>query len=200
MTTAGPCAWIPGLPLRWHLQGEPRVNEETYPFSSSEAERKRLIAQDGLMAASAQRLFEKPGITSGMRVLDIGSGAGDVAFLAARLVGRRGDCDRDRSRSGANGIRRAAGKSSRSDQRPLITGDFREVELSPAVDAIVGRMVLMHAKNPLEALCSVVGLDITGKVVLRRRMDAGRGRMVSLIHDVTGTSRPVAQAHSLNRC
>jgi cyclopropane fatty-acyl-phospholipid synthase-like methyltransferase len=60
--------------------------QETYPFSSSEAERQRLIAQDGLMAASTQRLFEKAGIASRMRVLDIGSGAGDVAFLAARLV------------------------------------------------------------------------------------------------------------------
>ncbi len=48
--------------------------QETYPFRSSEDERRRLIAQDGLVAASTQRLFEKAGITSGMHVLDIGSG------------------------------------------------------------------------------------------------------------------------------
>src|SRR5262249_4187255 len=74
------------------------MTQETYPFSSSDTERQRLIVQDGLMSASTQRLFEKAGITSGMRVLDIGSGAGDVAFLAARLVGPRGDVigiDRD---------------------------------------------------------------------------------------------------------
>src|SRR5262249_56468514 len=63
---------------------------ETYPFNSSDTERQRLIAQNGLMTASTQRLFEKAGIASGMRVLDIGSGGGGVAFLAPGLVGPRG--------------------------------------------------------------------------------------------------------------
>jgi ubiquinone/menaquinone biosynthesis C-methylase UbiE len=146
MTTAAPCI------LECHLQGEPRVNEETYPFNSSEAERQRLIAQDGLMAASTQRLFEKAGITSGMRVLDIGSGAGDVAFLAARLVGPRGDVvgiDRDPAQTIFAAQR--AETAGLTNVR-FITGDFRDVELNPPVDAIVGRLVLMYANNPLEAL------------------------------------------------
>ena len=63
---------------------------EYYPFLSSEDERQRLITQGGLVASLTRRLFEKAGITSGMRVLDIGSGSGDVAFLAARFVGPTG--------------------------------------------------------------------------------------------------------------
>jgi ubiquinone/menaquinone biosynthesis C-methylase UbiE len=126
--------------------------QETYPFSSSEAERQRLIAQDGLMAVSTQRLFEKAGVASRMRVLDIGSGAGDVAFLAARLVGPRGDVigiDRDPAQTVFAAQRaEAAGLTNVR----FMTGDFRDIELSPAVDAIIGRLVLMYAKNPLEAL------------------------------------------------
>jgi len=62
--------------------------KEVYPFQSSDAERERLIAQSGLVAPLTRRLFERAGITAGMRVLDVGSGSGDVALLAAQLVNR----------------------------------------------------------------------------------------------------------------
>ena len=38
-----------------------------------------------------RQLFEQAGISSGMRILDVGCGAGDVAFLAAALVGPNGE-------------------------------------------------------------------------------------------------------------
>ena len=63
--------------------------KDVYPFQSSDDERKRLIAQGELVAPLTRRLFERAGITTGMRVLDIGSGSGDVALLAAELVGQR---------------------------------------------------------------------------------------------------------------
>jgi ubiquinone/menaquinone biosynthesis C-methylase UbiE len=69
-----------------------------YPFQSSDDERQRLIDQNKLVAPLTQRLFERAGLKAGMRVLDIGSGSGDVAFLAARLVGPTGSVlgiDRD---------------------------------------------------------------------------------------------------------
>ncbi|MGH8702656.1 MAG: class I SAM-dependent methyltransferase [Burkholderiales bacterium] len=125
---------------------------EPYPFQSSQDERLRLIAQGELVAPLTQRLFERAGITSGMRVLDIGSGSGDVAFLAARLVGPEGSvigADRDpaqvafaEQRARANGLTNVR----------FLAADFREIELSAAVDAIVGRLVLMYAADPLDAL------------------------------------------------
>ena len=129
---------------------------ETYPFQSSQAERLRLIAQGELVAPLTQRLFEKAGITSGMRVLDIGSGSGDVAFLAAQLVGPKGSVigmDRDlaqvafaEQRAETHGVTNAR----------FLAGDFREIELSAPVDAIVGRLVLMYAADPLDALRRVL--------------------------------------------
>ena len=38
-----------------------------------------------------ERVFRTAGLGNGIRVLDLGSGAGDVAMLAARLVGREGE-------------------------------------------------------------------------------------------------------------
>lgn len=129
---------------------------ETYPFPSTQDERLRLIAQGELVAPLTGRLFEKAGISSGMCVLDIGSGTGDVAFLAARLVGPEGrviGTDRDptqvafaEQRARANGLTNVR----------FLAVDFREVELGAAVDAIVGRLVLMYAADPLDALRRVL--------------------------------------------
>ena len=125
---------------------------EVYPFQSSGDERKRLIAQAELVAPLTRRLFERAGITAGMRVLDIGSGSGDVALLAAQLVGPAGD---------VTGVDRDPAQVEFAEQRAkaqglanvrFLTGDFRNIEIIPAVDAIVGRLVLMYAADPLDAI------------------------------------------------
>ena len=125
---------------------------EAYPFQSSSDERLRLIAQSELVAPLTRRLFERAGIASGMRVLDIGSGSGDVAFLAARFVGPEGSvigADRDPAQV-AFAAQRA--KASGLGNVRFVAKDSREIELSPPVDAIVGRLVLMYATDPLDAL------------------------------------------------
>jgi ubiquinone/menaquinone biosynthesis C-methylase UbiE len=128
------------------------MTDERYPFQSSEDERRRLIAQAGLVAPLTERLFEKAGITSGMSVLDIGSGSGDVALLAARFVGPEGTVvgvDRDPAQVAFAAHRAKAGGLANVR---FMTGDFREIQLDLPVDAIVGRLVLMYAADPLDAL------------------------------------------------
>jgi ubiquinone/menaquinone biosynthesis C-methylase UbiE len=128
------------------------MTRESYPFNSSEDERRRLVAQGELVASLTERLFKKAGITSGMRVLDIGSGSGDVALLAGRLVGSRGSVigtDHDPAQV-AFAEQRA--KAEGLTNVRFMVGDFREIEVNPAVDAIVGRLVLMYAADPLDAL------------------------------------------------
>jgi len=128
------------------------MTTEHYPLQSSEDERRRLIAQAGLVAPLTERLFGKAGITPGMRVLDIGSGSGDVALLAARYVGSGGTVigvDRDPAQV-AFAAQRA--KADGLANVRFMTVDFREIELGPPVDAIIGRLVLMYAADPLDAL------------------------------------------------
>jgi ubiquinone/menaquinone biosynthesis C-methylase UbiE len=148
--------------------GKPKVADEYYPFLSSEDERQRLITQGLTVASLTRRLFEKAGITSGMRVLDIGSGSGDVAFLAAQFVGPGGSvigADRDQAQVAF------AEQRARADHLTnvrFITGDFREIEIKPAVDAIIGRLVLMYAEDPLDALRRAVrNLRVGGVIALQ---------------------------------
>src|SRR5205814_9402808 len=61
-----------------------------YALGSTDAEQERLIRQAALLAPFTERFFLGAGIGPGQRVLDIGSGVGDVAMLVAKLVGPSG--------------------------------------------------------------------------------------------------------------
>src|SRR5437016_10147391 len=62
--------------------------QSSYALGHSEQELERLAHQAQVFAPFTRQLFEQAGIGPGMRILDVGSGAGDVSFLAAELGGR----------------------------------------------------------------------------------------------------------------
>src|SRR5262245_29840276 len=62
-----------------------------YALGHSERELERLGVQARLVDPVTRRFFVEAGVVSGMRVLDVGSGVGDVSFLAAELVGESGE-------------------------------------------------------------------------------------------------------------
>ena len=55
-----------------------------YLLGNTDAEHERLIRQAGRLAPVTERFFREAGIGSGQRVLELGSGVGDVAMLVAR--------------------------------------------------------------------------------------------------------------------
>jgi cyclopropane fatty-acyl-phospholipid synthase-like methyltransferase len=65
-------------------------DEAPYILGHSDAEISRLQTQAAILRPITERLLRNAGIRPGMRVLDLGSGAGDVAILAAELVGPKG--------------------------------------------------------------------------------------------------------------
>ena len=58
-----------------------------YVLGHSERELSRLKAQARMIDPITKRFFQAAGVGASMRVLDVGSGAGDVAFLAAERNG-----------------------------------------------------------------------------------------------------------------
>ena len=62
----------------------------SYVMGHDDRERRRLLLQASILNPLTEELFHRAGITSGMRVLDIGCGVGDVSLIAARLVGAHG--------------------------------------------------------------------------------------------------------------
>jgi protein-L-isoaspartate O-methyltransferase len=62
----------------------------SYVLGATGREHERLIQQSRIFNPFTERLFRSAGISPGRRVLDIGSGVGDIATLVAELVGPRG--------------------------------------------------------------------------------------------------------------
>jgi predicted methyltransferase len=67
------------------------IPSSDYPLGSTDAEHQRLIRQAEWVNPHTERCFREAGIGLGQRVLDLGSGVGDVALLLARLVGPTGE-------------------------------------------------------------------------------------------------------------
>jgi ubiquinone/menaquinone biosynthesis C-methylase UbiE len=106
------------------------------------------------------------GLEEGMRVLDIGCGSGDVTRLAAETVGPSGavvGIDRDeqavraaRERASAHGIANVS----------FEVGEGTAAAEPGAFDALVGRFVLMHQRDPAELLGRAARAVRAGGVVL----------------------------------
>src|SRR5215469_14182330 len=113
-----------------------------YVLGYTDAEQERLIRQAAIIAPITERLFREAGIGPGQRVLDLGSGMGDVATLLARLVGPLGEVvgiERD-----ANSIARARARIAAAGLRNVsfIQGDVGEIASDQPFDAAVGRLIL----------------------------------------------------------
>jgi len=136
-----------------------------YPLGHSDRERERLMRQGAILRAPLEAAFRAAGIGPGMRVLDIGCGAGDVSMLAAELVGPAGSVvglDRDAA-SVAWASRRVAQAGFTNIQ--FRAGEFDAYSDPAPFDALVGRFILMYLPDPVATLRHLARLLCSGAVV-----------------------------------
>jgi ubiquinone/menaquinone biosynthesis C-methylase UbiE len=136
-----------------------------YALGSTDAEHERLIWQAERLAPLTERLFREACIAPGQRVLDIGSGVGDVAMLAAKLVGASGEVvgiERDprsiaraRSRVGEAGMHNVT----------FTQSDASQVATDKPFDAAVGRFILQFIPDAVAVLRSLSKLVRPGGVL-----------------------------------
>lgn len=131
----------------------------------SDWELERLTRQARVIDPITRRGLEAAGLAPGMRVLDVGSGVGDVAFLAAAMVGPKGEVvGTDRSPVALETARRRVDVSGLPNIR-FLEGDASDLDFGPPFDAAVGRYVLMFQPNPADLLRSVARHVRPGGVV-----------------------------------
>jgi ubiquinone/menaquinone biosynthesis C-methylase UbiE len=136
-----------------------------YVLGSTDAEHERLIRQAARLAPITERFFREAGIGPGQRVLDIGSGVGDVAMLAARLVGPSGEVmgvERD-TRSIARARARVAEAGLHNVS--FAQSDVSQVASNKPFHAVVGRFILMFLPDPVAVLRSLSRLVRPGGVL-----------------------------------
>jgi ubiquinone/menaquinone biosynthesis C-methylase UbiE len=149
--------------------GSPRE----YVLGHSEDEIDRLKKQAALIDPLTRRFFADAGIAPGMRVLDVGSGVGDVAFLAAELVGSTGEVvGTDRSAAALEIARQRAIERSLSNVR-FLDGDPAELSFDRPFDAVRGRYVLQFQADPGAMLGKLAAHVKPGGVVVFHEIDWG---------------------------
>lgn len=133
------------------LHAEPETRT-TYTLGSSPDELARLQRQGDIYADITVMAMRQAGICTGMRVIDAGSGAGDVAFLAADLIGPAGGVvGIEQSPAALATARDRAQRAGRSNVT-FVAGDVENARLAGVFDALVGRLILMHTGQPVAAL------------------------------------------------
>ena len=149
------------------------MSERTaYVLGSDDAEIARLDAQASSIAGATEALLRAAGIGGPMRVLDLGTGLGHVAFQVADLLDPGGSVlgvdQAERLLEIAERRRAAAG----AENIGFLRADVRAFSASEPFDAIVARLLLFHLPDREE--------------VLRRQLHALRpgGTMVLVEFDI----------------
>ena len=143
-----------------------------YALGHSSRELDRLTFQGTVFAPYTRQLLFEAGLTAGMRVLDVGSGAGDVSFLAADLVGSNGYVlGVDRSPAA---VERARTRAIRRNIHNVVfeVGDPAVMHFERHFDAIIGRFVLMYQDDPARSLRNMMRYLRPGGVVAFQEVDS----------------------------
>lgn len=146
--------------------GENPNRTHDYELGHSDPELKRLHTQARLVDPMTRQFFMSAGVNAGMRVLDVGSGAGDVAFLVADLVGQSGEVvGTDKSEVAVNSAVKGA-KDRKLGNVTFRLGDPTTMAFDHPFDAVVGRYVLMFSPDPSAMLRGVAGCLRPGGVIV----------------------------------
>ena len=153
-----------------NLNDDPRPSSP-YVLGHSDRELDRLNKQAYLIDPITRRFLCAAGIVPGMRVLDVGSGAGDMAFLAADLVGAGGEVvGTDQSPAAlATARQRTDGRSLRNVI--FREGDPAEMTFDKPFDAVIGRYVLMFQRDPTAMLRGLAAHARRGGVIFFHEPD-----------------------------
>ena len=147
------------------------TDDPRYTMGRDQEETDRLIQQSRLYDDLTRRFFNVAGIGRGMKVLDVGSGAGDVSLILAGLVGPDGTVMGVDSNGEVLETARARVKEAGCSNVEFLAGDARTLDVGGDFDAVVGRLVLMYMADPAAALKQLALRLCPGGIVAFEEVD-----------------------------
>ena len=140
-----------------------------YVLGHSPAEIRRLGIQAAILRPITMRLLQGLGVSPGMRILDVGCGAGDVALLAAELVGESGAVvGIDRSEAAILAARARA--ATVKNVHFLVTSPDDALDTA-SFDVVIGRYVLIFQNNVASFLRASARLVKPGGILAFHEID-----------------------------
>jgi ubiquinone/menaquinone biosynthesis C-methylase UbiE len=144
---------------------------QNYILGHSEEEVQRLIFISQYYRPFTERVFREAGVGAGMRVLDVGCGAGDVSILAAEMVGKTGFVvGLDQASVVVKIAARRAGELGISNVEFVCTA-LDALEVHQPFDAAVGRNFLIHQNDPRAVLRQVATKVRDGGLIVFQEHD-----------------------------
>jgi len=140
--------------------------------SVGEAQAIQQLAQ--ILAPVTRQFLEQAGLCAGMKVLEVGSGAGDVTLLAAELVGPTGMVIGVDHNPEILATARARAQAARLTQVAFVESDLTALLLDDPFDAVVGRYILQHVRAPVLLLRHLVRHLRPGGIVAFQEVDLTR--------------------------
>jgi ubiquinone/menaquinone biosynthesis C-methylase UbiE len=142
-----------------------------YVLGHSEQELARLERQADLFRAETTDTLRRAGLTQGMHVLDVGCGTGDVAMVAAELVGPSGSVLGIDTAEEALAAARARAARLERDWLRFERSDIHGFEAKGDFDAVTGRFIFLHLADPAGALKHLAGCLRPGGIAAFIEMD-----------------------------
>jgi ubiquinone/menaquinone biosynthesis C-methylase UbiE len=123
------------------------------------------MRQGARLASLTEHFLSEAGVRAGARVLDVGSGLGDVALSISRIVGDEGEVvGIERDTRSIDFARTRLAERGASNVR-FVQADVATYETNERFDAVVGRFVLTFVDDPVRALRRLSSLLVAGGVL-----------------------------------
>jgi ubiquinone/menaquinone biosynthesis C-methylase UbiE len=131
------------------------------------------MLQAKILRPYTEKYFRSAGVAPRMRVLDLGSGMGDVALLAGDIVGPGGRVvGLDRDGAALENARRRAAEQGCSSWVSFATTTLEAFEHSEEMfDAVVGRYILLYQPDPAATIRQLLPYLKPGGIVVFHELD-----------------------------
>lgn len=151
---------------------------QRYLLGSSDQELARLDAQAAYYRPATLDAMRWAGIGPGMKVLDLGSGTGAVAFAAAEIVGPTGRVLGVDLQETPVATATANGAALGLDNVSFVQGDLNTWTTDEPFDAITGRLITMYLPDPGRVIHRLASYVRPGGVVLLQEFSISSVRQV----------------------
>jgi ubiquinone/menaquinone biosynthesis C-methylase UbiE len=128
------------------------TGQRTYVLGNDPHELERLDRQAASIERPTRLLMQAAGVRPGLRVLDLGTGLGHVARVAGELVGESGAVVGLDESGDALAVARRRAEAAGARNVSFIEGDVRDWQSPEPFDVVVGRLILFHLAEPIEAV------------------------------------------------
>jgi SAM-dependent methyltransferase len=142
-----------------------RPPSDQYVLGSADPALARLDALARLYAPVTAAWLDSAGLEPGMSVVDLGCGLGDVTLAVAARVGPTGTVTGVDTADRPLAIARRRAAEAGYGSVAFEGGDVTTWHPSDPVDAVVGRLILLHVPDPVALVARLTGLVRPGGVI-----------------------------------